>query len=136
MSQILTYYSFNNLPNAVAISQGTLINLIADAPMTLSAGSWLLTFWGTISNTTAGVLEINQMRISFGTDVLTYVLVDQFVPPNTSFNNGQTFSFAKTYNYFVPVDNSEMNFTLTPTEVQGNDGDFEIAYALYIQKIS
>lgn len=136
MSQILTYYSFNNLPNAVAITQGTVINLIADAPMTLSAGSWLLTFYGTITNETGGPLEIGQMRITFGTDVLTYVLVDQFIPPNTTLNGGQSFSFAKTYNYFVPVDNSEMDFTLTPTTVAGVAGDFEIAYALYIQKIS
>ena len=136
MSQILTYYNFNNFSNAVPITQGTVINLIADAPMTLSAGSWLLTFQGTITNETGGVLEIGQLRITFGTDVLTYVLVDQIVPPNTSFNGGQSYSFARTYNYFVPVDNSAMGFTLTPTTVAGVAGDFEIAYALYIQKIS
>lgn len=104
--------------------------------MTLSAGSWLLTFYGTITNTSVGALEITQMRTSFGTTVATYVLVDQFISPNITFDAGQTFTFAKTYNYYVPEDNSAMSFSLSPTTVAGNAGDFTIAYGLYIQKIS
>jgi len=136
MAQILTFYSFNNLPNAVDITQGVNINLIADAPMTLTAGSWLLTFYGTITNTSGGALEITQMRTSFGTTTPTYVLVDQFISPNIDFAAGQTFTFARTYNYYVPEDNSAMTFALSPTTVAGAAGDFTIAYGLYIQKIS
>jgi len=136
MSQTLTFYSFNNLANAVDITQGVNINLVADAPLTLSAGTWLLTFYGTITNTSAGPLVIGQMRTTFGTTVATYVLVDQFVSPNTSLNAAQTFTFARTYNYYVPEDNSAMTFSLSPTTVAGIADDFTIAYGLYVQKIS
>lgn len=136
MSQTLTFYSFNNLANAVDITQGVNINLVVDAPLTLSAGTWLLTFYGTLTNTSAGALVIGQMRTSFGTTVATYVLVDQFVSPNTSLDAAQTYTFARTYNYYVPEDNSAMSFVLTPTTVAGIADDFTIAYGLYVQKIS
>lgn len=131
MSQTITFYSYTT-PAALPIVSGTDINLLVNAPLVLSKGSWAVTITGDIINTTAGNLAADNIGLTFGTTAITQTLNDQFVPINTTFGAGNISYFTKTFIYNVQSDNTPMTLECIPI-VEGPG--FTISITCYVQRI-
>lgn len=131
MSQTITFYSYTT-PAAIPIVSGTDIDLLTNAPMVLSQGTWAVSITGEIINTTAGNLTADNIGLSFGTTIITLTLNDQFVPINTTFGAANSSYFTKTFIYNVPSENSDITLECIPV-VEGPG--FTISLTCYAQRI-
>lgn len=127
-------FTFQYAPPATPITSGTNINLLAAAPLTLSAGLWLITISGEISNITAGDLEATDVGLYIGIGGLTYALTDQIVPLGNTIPANTSAYYARTFLYPISEDNTTMLIELQPI-VAGVAGNFTQDFNYYVVKL-
>ena len=136
MDQSILTYQYG--PPATSITSGTNINLLAAAPLTLSAGLWSITISGEITNVTGGDLEATDVAlyISQTNNIgqLIYVLNDQIVPLGNIIPANTSAYYARTFFYPVNADNTNILIELQPT-VAGVAGNFTQAFTYFAIKL-
>lgn len=137
MSQSILTFQYA-APNATPITSTVNINLLAAAPLTLSAGLWLITISGEISNTSAGDLEATDIGLYISQtnniELLIYVLTDQIVPLGNTIPANTSAYYARTFAYPVNADNTNILIELQPT-VAGAAGDFTQDFTYFAVKL-
>lgn len=136
MAQSILTYKY--APPATPITSGTNINLLSVAPLTLSAGLWLITISGEISNVTAGDLEATDVALymsqSNNVGFSLYVITDQIIPLGNTIPANTSAYYARTFAYYVVADNTNMIIELQPI-VAGVAGNFTQDFTYFAVKL-